>query len=67
MKIYNSFEEIDNELKRLELQRAINLEELKMIKHDFKEDLQPFQWLQTGAKYAGKFGMMVLIKKLFRK
>lgn len=67
MKTYNTFQEIEDDLRRLKLQKEINLEELKMIKHDIKEDLQPFQWLQTGAKYAGKFGMMVLIKKIFRK
>ena len=66
MKIYNSFEEIELELKQLELEKNITLEELKMIKHDLKEDLQPIQWLQTGAKYAGKFGMLYFIKRIFK-
>jgi len=67
MKTYQSFEEIELELKQLDLQRKITYEEIKLLKEDFKQDLQPLQWMQTGAKYAGKFGMMYFIKKLFRK
>jgi len=67
MKTYQSFEQIELELKQLDLQRKITFEELKLIKSDLKEDLQPYSWLQTAFKYGGKFGMIYLIKKIFRK
>lgn len=63
---YDNFEQIDLELKKLDLRRKIAFEELKLIKSDLKEDLQPFQWLQTFAKYTGRFGMMYFIRKIFR-
>ena len=52
---------------RLDLERQIAKEEVKSVRGDLKESLQPVQWMQTGVKVAGKIGSMVLIKKLFRK
>ncbi|WP_055437503.1 hypothetical protein [Lacinutrix algicola] len=66
-KVYCNFNEIDEELTRLELERQIAIEEIKAVKGDLKESLQPSQWMQTGVKVAGKIGSMVLLKKLFRK
>ena len=66
-KVYRNFNEIDEELRRLELERQIAKEEIKAVKGDLKESLQPSQWMQTGVKVAGKIGSMVLLKKLFRK
>lgn len=66
-KVYRNFNEIDEELTRLELERQIAIEEIKAVKGDLKESLQPSQWMQTGFKVAGKIGSMVLLKKLFRK
>lgn len=67
MKVYNKAEDIDLDLKRLSLEREIALEELKAVKGDFKESLQPAQWVQTGFKVAGKLGVMMLLKKIIRK
>ena len=66
-KVYRNFNEIDEELTRLELERQIAIEEIKAVKGDLKESLQPSQWIQSGVKVAGKIGSMVLLKKLFRK
>lgn len=66
-KVYRNFNEIDEELRRLELERQIAKEEIKAVKGDLKESLQPAQWMQTGVKMAGKIGSMVLLKKLFRR
>lgn len=66
MKTYNSYEDIERDLKRYKLERQIALEELKAIKGEFKEDLQPFNWVKTGFHYASKFGVMLLIKKILR-
>ena len=40
-KIYNSFDEIDRELKILKLQKDIDLEEVKLSYHGVKESLSP--------------------------
>ncbi|AEH01741.1 hypothetical protein [Lacinutrix sp. 5H-3-7-4] len=66
-KVYNSFEDIELDLKRLDLERQIAKEELKAVKGELKESLQPSQWMQTGIKVAGKLGSMVLLKKLFKR
>ena len=47
MKVYQSFEEIDQELKRLNLERKITLEELKLTHNQIKEDLTPLNWVET--------------------
>lgn len=67
MKTYKSFDDIDYDLNRLKLEREIAWEELKGVKHEFQEDLRPFNWVSTGLKFAGKYGMFVLLKKIFRK
>lgn len=66
MKTYNSYEDIERDLKRYKLERQIALEELKTVKGEFKQDLQPFNWVQTGFKYASKFGLMLLVKKILK-
>ncbi len=67
MKTYKSFDDIDYDLNRLKLERDIAWEELKGVKHEFQEDLKPLNWVSTGLKFAGKYGMFVLLKKLIRK
>lgn len=68
MKTYTSFEEIDNDLKRYKLERDIAWEELKLIKTEFKEDLQPLNWISTALKLTGKYSFIALIRKwIFRK
>lgn len=67
MKIYNSFEEIEYDLKRLKLERQIGAEQLKGVKHEFSESLKPIYWISSAAKFAGKYGVLMIIKKFFRK
>ncbi|MGS2727023.1 hypothetical protein ACU8DI_10485 [Psychroserpens sp. BH13MA-6] len=66
MKNYSTFEEIEYDLKRLNLERQIAFEELKGVKGQIKEDLKPLHWLQTVAKYASKFGSLMLLKKIIK-
>ncbi len=66
MKLYKSHEDIERDLKRYKLERQIALEELKALKGDIKQDLQPLNWVQTGFKYAGKYGLMYIIKRILR-
>lgn len=66
MKQYRTQEDIKRDLRRLQLEKQIAWEELKVVKSDFKETLQPYTWLQTGFKMASKVGAMMLIKKIIR-
>tara|TARA_R110000796_G_scaffold37722_4_gene95240 strand:- start:138922 stop:139128 length:207 start_codon:yes stop_codon:yes gene_type:complete len=65
-KNYNSFEEIELDLKLLSLERKIAVEELKSLKHKVQEDLQPIHWIQSGFKMAGKLSTIMLLKKIFK-
>ncbi|MBU2929483.1 DUF6327 family protein [Winogradskyella psychrotolerans] len=68
METYKTFEDIDNDLKRFKLERDIAWEELKMTKHEFKEDLQPLNWVNSALKLTGKYSFIALIKKwIFKK
>lgn len=67
MKTFKSFDEIDYELTKLKLERQIAWEEIKGLKNDFKEDMKPLNWVGTGLKYAGKYGVLVLLRKLIRR
>lgn len=67
MKTFKSFDEIDYELTKLNLERQIAWEEIKGLKNDFKEDMKALNWVGTGLKYAGKYGVLVLLRKLIRK
>ncbi|QCE42118.1 hypothetical protein [Psychroserpens sp. NJDZ02] len=58
--------DIERELRKLSLEKQIAWEELKGIKGDFKEAIQPPQWLQTGYRMFSKFGMMMLLKKIIK-
>ncbi|MBP8793453.1 MAG: hypothetical protein KBH29_09765 [Lutibacter sp.] len=67
MRIYNSFNEIDFELKRLNLERQIALEEVKRAGNKVQDDLNPYNWILPTLGIIKKFGVLFLIKKLFRK
>lgn len=64
---YNNFDEIDTDLKRLDLQRKIAWEELKLVKHDFKDQFKPLSWVQSTLKFAGKYGIFMILKRFITK
>jgi hypothetical protein len=66
MRTYETFEEIDNDLKKLKLERDIAVEELKIVKHNFDEFLKPINWLTTVFRMASKYGFLLVIKKIFK-
>lgn len=66
MKTYTSFNDIEKDLKRLRLERDIAWEELKLLKGEYKQDLQPYNWMQTVLKYASKYGVLMLFKKIIK-
>ncbi len=65
-KTYTSFKEIEQDLRKFNLQRQIALEEVKLLKTELKEDLQPYQWLSTALSAVKKYGILYLIKRLFK-
>ncbi len=64
--MYSNHEEIDYNLERLSLERQIALEKLKIVKDDYADHFKPLGWMQSGIKLAGKYGIFVLLKKLFK-
>lgn len=65
MKNYTTFEDIEYDLKRLNLERQIAFEELKGVKSNLQEDLKPSYWVQTVLNLGIKFGSYRLLKKIF--
>ncbi|MEM6517155.1 MAG: hypothetical protein AAF688_13295 [Bacteroidota bacterium] len=64
--MYSNFKEIDYHLERLSIERQIAREKLKLVKEDYKEHLKPLSWLQTGLKFAGKYGIYYFIKRILK-
>ncbi|GGX33532.1 DUF6327 family protein [Aquimarina muelleri] len=65
-KVYRSFKEIEQDLRTFNLQRQIAMEEMKLLKIELKEDLQPYQWLSTALSTIKKYGVLYLIRRLFK-
>lgn len=66
MKKYQSFDEINKDLRQLSLERKIAFEELKIVKNDVEESLRPISILSTALKYVSKYGVLLLVKKIFK-
>jgi hypothetical protein len=66
MKRYQNFKEIDSDLKLLSLEKQIALEELKIVKNDFEENLRPIGVLSSSLRLVRKYGVLILIKKFFK-
>lgn len=66
MRNYQSFKDIEIDLQRLSLERKIALEEMKLLKTEFKEDLKPSNWVGTLLSIAGKYGLYRLVKRFLK-
>lgn len=64
--MYKNLEQVAFDLKKLDLERKIALEEIKGLKDDVKEDLSPYNWLSTVFVAVKKFGILYLMKKIIR-
>lgn len=63
MKDYKNLEEIDKDLKILQLRRKIAIEELKYVKNSTIDNFQPYQWIQTYLlKKATQYGFEFLFR-----
>ncbi|MDY7396627.1 DUF6327 family protein [Aureibaculum sp. 2210JD6-5] len=67
MRIYNSFDEIDYELKRLNLERKIAWEEIKQSGNEVQDSLTPSGIMSPILGGIKKFGIFFLLKKLFKR
>ena len=67
MKTYKNFESIERDLKILNLERKIALEEIKHLKHDYEDCLKLPNWIQTGMDILGKFSTLLLFRKAVKK
>ncbi len=67
MKTYKDFESIERDLKILNLERKIALEEIKHLKYEYQEAIKPPHWLQTGIDIMGKLSTLLMLKKAFKK
>jgi len=65
-KSYNSLKEIQSELQVLQLQRDIQLEELKLTRHQLKDDLSPANWISTIFNGVKKYGLLMLLRKFMK-
>jgi hypothetical protein len=66
MKSYENFEQIEQDLKRLNLERQIALEELKIVKHGFERKLKPINMISGVLKFVSKYGLLMIAKKVFK-
>ena len=66
MKQYQSFNDIERDLKRLQLERQIALEEIKLSKNKFKDSLSQKNLLNLVIGAAGKYGLYVLLKRFIK-
>jgi hypothetical protein len=66
-RIYNSQAEIKRDLKVLKLRQQIASEELQLIQHKLKRELQPANLVTTLLASVKKYGIVLLVKMLFKR
>ncbi|WP_370390734.1 DUF6327 family protein [uncultured Winogradskyella sp.] len=66
-RIYNSQAEIKRDLKVLKLRQQIASEELQLIQHKLKRELQPANLVSTLLASVKKYGIVLLVKMLFKR
>jgi hypothetical protein len=63
---YTSFDDINRDLKRLNLERKIALEELKAQRNYISEEIGHYSWVNWILKIGKKYGVMLLLRKVFK-
>lgn len=66
MKAYKSLKEIELDLKKLSLERQIAIEEIKLAKNEFENSFKPINLFGGFLRMASKYGLLILIKKIFK-
>ncbi|MDO6761137.1 hypothetical protein Q4566_13075 [Tamlana sp. 2_MG-2023] len=68
MKSYKDTESLERDLKILDLERKIALEEFKTLKHDYTESLNPVNWIPTSLRWlVTNYSTKYLVKKIFNR
>ena len=68
MKIYKNTESIERDLRILDLERKIALEEIKTLKQDYQENLNPMNWIPSSFKWAAtKYSTNFILNKILGK
>jgi len=63
----SSFEDIENNLRILNLRRKIALEEVKIAKSSLAQNLNPVEWINPDLiKSTSKLGLLYLLKKYLK-
>jgi len=63
---FDSFKELELELKRTRLKRNIAKERLKATKLGVQSDIASINWLQKTLDGIKKYGSILLLRKLFK-
>lgn len=66
MKQYKTYEDVQRDLKLLNLERHIAWENMKLQKNKIGDELQPKQWMVTVYKVVQKYGVYILMRRLLR-
>lgn len=64
--VYSSFEDIDQDLKILNLERQIAREELRNVGVEFKESLTPKHILLTAFSAIKDYGIYYIIRRILK-
>jgi len=63
---FNSFKELEMELKRLSLEREIAKEKLKGSKLEIQSEIDSINWLKSAVNVFKKYGALVLLRRLLK-
>jgi len=66
MKQYKSYNDIERDLKRLELERQIAWETMALQKNKISDELKPTQWIITAYRMAQRYGVFMLVRRFFK-
>lgn len=67
MKTYTSLLDVEKDLKVLELEREIAIEELKSIKNDYVEKFKLVNIAVNVLKFTSKYGILLYFKNFFKR
>ena len=66
MNPFNSFKELEMELRRLSLEREIAKERLKGSKLEIQSEIDSINWLKSAVNILKKYGALVFLRKILK-
>ncbi|KAB1066583.1 hypothetical protein F6U93_14290 [Tamlana haliotis] len=68
MKTYKDTDSLERDLKILDLERKIALEEFKTLKQDYTESLNPVNWIPTNLRWlVTNYSTKYILRKIFKR